>query len=88
VQLVSADGEEPEFATVVRDGDAVIPKGYHPNVSVPGHRICFSWAMPAHREVVDRQTGVANVHPGFLRDRQTARPPPLRSHGAFTNTMG
>jgi 5-deoxy-glucuronate isomerase len=66
VQLVYGDKEEPELVTVVRDGDAVlIPKGYHPNVSVPGHRICFLWAMAAHREVVDRQYGVVNVEPGF-----------------------
>jgi len=38
---------------------------YHPNVSVPGHRICFLWAMAAHREVADRQFGVVNVQPGF-----------------------
>jgi 5-deoxy-glucuronate isomerase len=85
VQLVYADGEEPEFATVVRDGDAVlIPKGYHPNVSVPGHRICFLWAMAAHREVIDRQYGVTNVQPGFSADRQAAA---ARFTGTFTNTM-
>ena len=52
--------------TVVRDGDAVLmPGGYHPNVSVPGHRVCFLWAMAAHREKLDRQFGVVNVQPGF-----------------------
>jgi 5-deoxy-glucuronate isomerase len=66
VQLVYANVDEPEFVTVVRDGDAVlIPKGFHPNVSVPGHRISFLWAMAAHRETVDRQYGVVNVQPGF-----------------------
>lgn len=66
IQLVYNDHDEPALVTVVRDGDAVlIPKGYHPNVSVPGHRICFLWAMAAHREVVDRQYGVVNVEPGF-----------------------
>jgi 5-deoxy-glucuronate isomerase len=66
VQLVYNNTEYPELVTVVRDGDAVlIPNGYHPNVSVPGHRICFLWAMAAHREVVDRQFGVVNVQPGF-----------------------
>ena len=66
VQLVYTNTAEPEVATVVRDGDAVlIPNGYHPNVSVPGHRICFLWAMAAHREVADRQFGVVNVQPGF-----------------------
>jgi 5-deoxy-glucuronate isomerase len=66
VQLVYNNTENPEVVTVVRDGDAVlIPSGYHPNVSVPGHRICFLWAMAAHREVEDRQFGVVNVQPGF-----------------------
>jgi len=66
VQLVYTNTAEPEVATIVRDGDAVlIPSGYHPNVSVPGHRICFLWAMAAHREVADRQFGVVNVQPGF-----------------------
>jgi 5-deoxy-glucuronate isomerase len=66
VQLVYSDTQNPELVTVVRDGDAVlIPSGYHPNVSVPGHRICFLWAMAAHREVEGRQFGVVNVQPGF-----------------------
>ena len=66
IQLVYNNTEYPELVTVVRDGDAVLmPSGYHPNVSVPGHRICFLWAMAAHREVADRQFGVANVQPGF-----------------------
>jgi 5-deoxy-glucuronate isomerase len=66
IQLVYNDTEYPEFVTVVRDGDAVLmPGGYHPNVSVPGHRIAFLWAMAAHREVEDRQFGVVNIQPGF-----------------------
>jgi 5-deoxy-glucuronate isomerase len=66
IQLVYNNTEYPELVTVVRDGDAVlIPSGYHPNVSVPGHRICFLWAMAAHREVADRQFGVVSVQPGF-----------------------
>lgn len=66
IQLVYNDTQNPELVTVVRDGDVVlIPRGYHPNVSVPGHRICFLWAMAAHREVEDRQFGVVNVQPGF-----------------------
>ena len=66
IQLVYNNTENPELVTVVRDGDAVlIPNGYHPNVSVPGHRISFLWAMAAHREVTDRQFGVVNVQPGF-----------------------
>ena len=58
--------DEPEFIGIVRDGDAVImPKGFHPNVSVPGHPINFVWMMAAHREVEDRQFGVVTVQPGF-----------------------
>jgi len=66
IQLVYNNPDNPELVTVVRDGDAVlIPNGYHPNVSVPGHSICFLWAMAAHREVTDRQFGVVNVQAGF-----------------------
>jgi 5-deoxy-glucuronate isomerase len=66
IQLVYNDTEYPELVTIVRDGDAVLmPSGFHPNVSVPGHRIAFLWAMAAHREVEDRQFGVVNVQPGF-----------------------
>ena len=66
IQLVYNDTESPDLVTVVREGDAVLlPRGFHPNVSVPGHRICFLWAMAAHREVVDRQYGVVNVQPDF-----------------------
>ncbi len=68
IQLVYGDTEYPELVTVVRDGDAVLmPSGYHPNVSVPGHRIAFLWAMAAHREVEDRQFGVVNVQPEFYQ---------------------
>ncbi|MDT7779381.1 MAG: 5-deoxy-glucuronate isomerase [Acidobacteriota bacterium] len=66
VQFVYTNPEEPEFVGVVRDGDAVImPRGFHPNVSVPGHPINFVWLMAAHREVEDRQFGVVTVQPGF-----------------------
>jgi 5-deoxy-glucuronate isomerase len=66
IQLVYSNTEEPEFVGVVRDGDAVVmPEGFHPNVSVPGHPISFVWMMAAHREVEDRQFGVVNVQPGF-----------------------
>lgn len=66
IQLVYNDASYPELITAVRDGDAVLmPSGYHPNVSVPGHRIAFLWAMAAHREVEDRQFGVVNIHPAF-----------------------
>jgi 5-deoxy-glucuronate isomerase len=66
IQMVYNDTQNPELVTMVRDGDVVLmPSGYHPNVSVPGHRICFLWAMAAHREAEDRQFGVVNVQPGF-----------------------
>ena len=66
IQMVYNNPDYPDLVPVVRDGDAVLmPTGYHPNVSVPGHRICFLWAMAAHREVLDRQFGVVNVQPGF-----------------------
>jgi 5-deoxy-glucuronate isomerase len=66
LQLVYNDTQYPELVVAVRDGDAVLmPSGYHPNVSVPGHRIAFLWAMAAHKEVEDRQFGVVNIQPGF-----------------------
>jgi 5-deoxy-glucuronate isomerase len=69
IQLVYDNPERPEFAAVVRDGDAVLmPSGYHPNVAAPGHSINFIWMMAAHKEVEDRQFGVVNVQPGFGSD--------------------
>ncbi len=66
IQMVYNDTEYPELVVPVRDGDAVLmPAGYHPNVSVPGHSIGFLWAMAAHREEEDRQFGVVNVQPAF-----------------------
>ena len=66
IQLVYNNTNYPELVTVVRDGDAVLmPSGYHPNVSIPGQRITFLWALAAHREVADRQYGVVNVQPDF-----------------------
>jgi 5-deoxy-glucuronate isomerase len=66
LQLVYHNTAYPELVVPVREGDAVLmPSGYHPNVSVPGHAICFIWAMAAHREVEDRKFGVVNVQPGF-----------------------
>ncbi|MEK6335599.1 MAG: 5-deoxy-glucuronate isomerase [Acidobacteriota bacterium] len=66
VQFVYTNPDEPEFVGVVRDGDAVtMPRGFHPNVSVPGHPINFVWMMAAHREEEDRQFGVVTVQPGF-----------------------
>lgn len=65
IQCVYGADEEP-LLSVVRDGDAVcIPRGYHPNVSVPGQAINFVWLMAAHREGVDRKMGVVNVEPAF-----------------------
>src|SRR5580658_6680535 len=70
IQMVYNDTEYPELVTVVRDGDAVtIPSGYHPNASVPGHRITFLWALAAHREKEDRLFGVGQ-HPAGLRSRR------------------
>jgi 5-deoxy-glucuronate isomerase len=64
--MVYNNTEYLELVTVLRDGDAVLmPSCCHPNVSVPGHRICFLGAMAAHSEVEDRQYGVVNVQPGF-----------------------
>ena len=66
IQLVYTKPDQPEFVSLVRDGDAVLmPAGYHPNVAAPGHCINFIWMMAAHREVLDRQFGVVNVQPGF-----------------------
>jgi 5-deoxy-glucuronate isomerase len=67
VQFVYENPESPdEHAIVVRDGDAVLmPSGFHPNVSVPGHVVKFLWIMAAHRETEDRHFGVVNVQPGF-----------------------
>jgi 5-deoxy-glucuronate isomerase len=69
IQMVYNNTEYPELVVPVRDGDAVLmPAGYHPNVSVPGHSIGFLWAMAAHREGVDRQFGVVNVQPAFNKN--------------------
>ncbi len=66
VQLVYSNTEDPELATIVREGDVVVmPQGYHPNVASPGSRIGFLWMMAANREGVDRQFGVVNVQPDF-----------------------
>jgi 5-deoxy-glucuronate isomerase len=66
VQLVYTNADEPELATIVREGDVVLmPAGYHPNVAAPGGSINFLWMMAANREREDRQFGVVNVQPGF-----------------------
>jgi len=44
------------------------PSGFHPNVSVPGHRISyisFLRAMAANRAVEDRRFGVVNFERGL-----------------------
>jgi 5-deoxy-glucuronate isomerase len=57
IQMVYTDKMEPERVEMVRDGDVVImPKGFHPNVSIPGYR-----------ELEDRKFGVVNVHPDFAQ---------------------
>ncbi len=66
LQLVYTDGITAAEVEVVRDGDAVLlPKGYHPNVAMPGSRLNFVWMMAAHREVLDRQWGVVTVDARF-----------------------
>ena len=66
LQLVYTDTNEPEIATVVREGDVVLmPQGYHPNVAAPGGSINFLWMMAANREHEDRRYGVVNVQPEF-----------------------
>ncbi len=66
VQLVYTNPNEPELATIVREGDIVLmPAGYHPNVAAPGGSINFIWMMAANREDDDRQYGVVNVQPEF-----------------------
>jgi 5-deoxy-glucuronate isomerase len=66
IQMVYTKPDDPEFVSIVRDGDAVLmPAGYHPNVAAPGHSINFIWMMAARREGEDRQFGVVNVQPGF-----------------------
>jgi 5-deoxy-glucuronate isomerase len=66
VQLVYTNAREPEVATIVREGDVVLmPRGYHPNVAVPGSSINFLWMMAALTEDKDRQYGVVNVQPDF-----------------------
>ena len=70
VQFVYTNTQDPEIVALVRDGDAVLmPRGFHPNVAIPDHKIQFVWMMAAHREVEDRQYGVVTVEPGFDNGR-------------------
>ena len=60
--------EADESATVMRDGDAVLMRaGYHSNVSAPGRRMKFLWALPAHRGREDKEYGVVSVQPEIRR---------------------
>jgi 5-deoxy-glucuronate isomerase len=69
IQLVYNQTDYPEVVTLVREGDAVLmPHGYSPNVSIPGHSSCFLWAMAAHPETEDRRYGVVNAQPEFSAD--------------------
>jgi 5-deoxy-glucuronate isomerase len=62
LQLVYTDGISAAEVEVVRDGDAVLlPKGYHPNVAIPGATLNFVWIMAAHRETLDRKWGVVQI---------------------------
>jgi 5-deoxy-glucuronate isomerase len=66
VQFVYTNPDQPDVVSIVREGDAVLmPRGFHPNVAVPGHPINFVWIMAAHGEVEDRQFGVVTLQPGF-----------------------
>ena len=66
VQFVYTNPDQPDVVSIVREGDAVlVPRGFHPNVAVPGHPINFLWIMAAHGEVEDRQFGVVTLQPGF-----------------------
>jgi 5-deoxy-glucuronate isomerase len=66
VQFVYTNPDQPDVVSIVREGDAVLmPRGFHPNVAVPGHPINFVWIMAAHGEVDDRQFGVVTLQPGF-----------------------
>ena len=68
IQMVYTDKMNPERVEVVHDGDVVVmPKGFHPNVSIPGYAVSFMWIMAAHRETEDRKFGVVNVHPDFAQ---------------------
>ena len=70
VQLVYTDTNEPELATIVREGDVVLmPQGYHPNVAAPGGSINFLWMMAATREREDRMRRRSTCSPSSWRRR-------------------
>ncbi len=65
IQAVYEDPDHPLFCGFVRDGDMVaIPRGYHPNVSCPGGRISYLYAMAA-RVAGKREFMTMNVQSEF-----------------------
>ncbi len=65
IQCVYEDLDHPLFLGAVRDGDLVaIPRGYHPNVSCPGGRIAYFYAMAA-RVAGRREFMNMNIQSGF-----------------------
>lgn len=65
IQCVYEDLDHPLFLGAVRDGDMVaIPRGYHPNVSCPGGRIAYFYAMAA-RVAGKREFMTMNVQNEF-----------------------
>ena len=67
IQAVYEDLENPLFCGFVQDGDMVaIPRGYHPNVSCPGGRISYLYAMAA-RVAGKREFMQMNVQDEFGR---------------------
>jgi len=66
IQLIYTSLEDLEFIDIVREKDAVvIPKGYHPNVAVPGYSINFLWILCGRKPLVDRVWGKVNFQPEF-----------------------
>ncbi len=65
IQCVYEDLDTPLFCGIVRDGDMVaIPRGFHPNVSCPGGRITYLYAMAA-RVAGKRDFMALNIQPEF-----------------------
>jgi 5-deoxy-glucuronate isomerase len=65
IQCVYEDLDTPLFCGIVRDGDMIaIPRGFHPNVSCPGGRITYLYAMAA-RVAGKRDFMALNIQAGF-----------------------
>ncbi len=65
IQCIYEDLDTPLFCGIVRDGDMVaIPRGFHPNVSCPGGRITYLYAMAA-RVAGKRAFMALNIQAGF-----------------------